>query len=269
MYLLALYVLHLWKFQQIISRCKSHLKYLGLYNFIRIFFFIIIFFLGGGAYNQKKEEEICFGMLNRNFLYTSPSTQNVLVFKIRFFTLVELNQDNELFLHRVRRYCLLSQSSNIIDVSMFYIVRQRAQAFGGYHIFRFRIRVSIGGRVRVSIEGRVRVSFFSSFRVRSGVRFWLGPGTWLDSGIVFQFLVFLAQFLVQDTDLRWQILAPRSIYCSSQKIVKLQVLKQKMKSWILYMYSVFFTCWKLGPRWITYSCHILIYVYSRQNLSLA
>ena len=33
-----------------------------------------------------------------------------------------------------------------------------------------------------------------------------------------------------------------------------------MKSRILYTYSVFCTCWKLGPWWVIYSCHTLIYV---------
>ena len=38
---------------------------------------------------------------------------------------------------------------------------------------------------------------------------------------------FLTQFLIQDTDLQWQILALKSIYCNLEftKIIKLQVLK--------------------------------------------
>ena len=39
-----------------------------------------------------------------------------------------------------------------------------------------------------------------------------------------------------------------------------------MKSQILYMYSVFFTCWKLGPRWIIYSCHILTLIFPPKSL---
>ena len=39
-----------------------------------------------------------------------------------------------------------------------------------------------------------------------------------------------------------------------------------MKSWILYMYNVFFTCWKLGPRWIIYSCHILTLIFPPKSL---
>ena len=56
--------------------------------------------------------------------------------------------------------------------------------------------------------------------------------------------------------------SPQSIYCSSQNCktmgIKLTVL-----------YSVVFTCWKPGPRWVIYSSHTLIYLYSHQNLSLA
>ena len=42
---------------------------------------------------------------------------------------------------------------------------------------------------------------------------------------------FSIQFLIQDTDLQWQILSPQSIYCGLQftKIVKLHVLSTKMK----------------------------------------
>ena len=58
-------------------------------------------------------------------------------------------------------------------------VGQWAQAFLGDYVFGFRFRVSIGGRVRVSffLGGSFRV------RVRAGlrVRFWLEPGTRLDS----------------------------------------------------------------------------------------
>ena len=56
---------------------------------------------------------------------------------------------------------------------------------------------------------------------------------------------FLTQFLIPDTDLRWRILSPQApfiVICNSQVVFKLQVLKQKMKSGILYTYSVFFTC---------------------------
>ena len=46
-------------------------------------------------------------------------------------------------------------------------------------------------------------------------------------------------------------LSPQSIYCNSQNC-KTMGIKLKV------LYSVVFTCWKLGPRWIIYSCHILI-----------
>ena len=65
-------------------------------------------------------------------------------------------------------------------------------------------------------------------------------------------LNFSTQFLIPDTDLWWWILNPQSIYCNSQNC-KTMGIKLKV------LYSVVFTCWKLGPRWIICSCHTLIY----------
>ena len=55
---------------------------------------------------------------------------------------------------------------------------------------------------------------------------------------------FPPQFLIQDTDLRWWILAPNPFIaiCNSQKYCKTTCPKVEMKSRILYMYSVVFTC---------------------------
>ena len=46
-----------------------------------------------------------------------------------------------------------------------------------------------------SIGGRVRVSFLGSFRVRVGVRFWLRPGTRLDTRLFRDYTGF-ASFII-------------------------------------------------------------------------
>ena len=58
--------------------------------------------------------------------------------------------------------------------------------------------------------------------------------------------------------------SPQSIYCNSQNCKNYEYKAQSTVQC-----TVVFTCWKLGPRWVIYSCHIFIYSYSCQNLSLA
>ena len=63
----------------------------------------------------------------------------------------------------------------------------------------------------------------------------------------------------------WQIISPQSIYCGLQFTNICKTTCSKVENEILNIVQVpcmIFTCWKLGPWWVIYSCPTLIYLHN-------
>ena len=107
----------------------------------------------------------------------------------------------------------------------------------------------------ISSEGRLSWSVGSKIFLKKNII----SHTWVSTLLILlrqglsQMLGFLpnSSFKTQ----RWQILAPNPFIAihKNRKTTGPKVENEIPN--IVYMYSVFFTCWKLGPRWTIYSCH--------------